>query len=509
MSIPILEMKNITKSFSGIKVLDNVQLSVRPGEVHALMGENGAGKSTLMNILMGVHSADNGRIFIDQKNVINNNPKDAMANGISMIHQELNPVLDMDVSENIFLGREIKKGTSGILSLVDKKKMRQETQKLFDKVGIDVLPSALMRDLSVAQSQLVEIIKAISISARIIIMDEPTSAITDKEVDILFDQIKKLRSNGVAIIYISHKMEEIFSIADTITVLRDGQYISTDSASNLDKDKLIKLMVGRELTEIFPKAETEIGDVVMEVKDFSYLPKVKNVSFNLRRGEILGIAGLVGAGRSELVEALFGVHKSSKGILIIDGMEVQIKHTSNAIANKVALITEDRKQTGLNLIASIEENITLVSLDQLFPNGIINKQKEAGVADESIVKFGVKAASKKNKVQSLSGGNQQKVVIAKWLLADPDIIIMDEPTRGIDVGAKRDIYLLIGELVKAGKSVLMISSEIQEIMGVADRILVMAEGKITGELERKDFSQEKIMHYASQFNRGKEDEETE
>ena len=509
MSVPILEMKNISKSFSKVKVLDSVQLSVRPGEVHALMGENGAGKSTLMNILMGVHSSDDGEIFLDGKSIVNNNPKEAMENGISMIHQELNPIFDMDVSENIFLGREIKKGTNGILSLINKKQMRQETQKLFELVGIDINPSSLMRELSVAQFQLVEIIKAISISARIIIMDEPTSAITDKEVDILFTQIRKLRSSGVAIIYISHKMDEIFNIADSITVLRDGQLVGSDSSDNLDRNKLIKLMVGRDLTEIFPKTETEIGDVVMEVKNCSLKPKVKNVSFSLRRGEILGIAGLVGAGRSELVEALFGVHQNSQGSLFIDGQEVQIKRTGDAIANKMALITEDRKQTGLNLIASVGENITIVSLDQLFPRGIINRQKEAEAVDTSIAKFGIKAASKSTMVQSLSGGNQQKVVIAKWLLTDPEIIIMDEPTRGIDVGAKRDIYLLIGELVKAGKSVLMISSEIQEIMGVADRILVMAEGKISGELERKDFSQEKIMHYASQFNRGKEDEETE
>ena len=509
MSVPILEMKNINKSFSGVKVLNDVQLTVYPGEVHALMGENGAGKSTLMNILMGVHSADKGEILLNGTKIVNSNPKEAMENSISMIHQELNPVLDMDVSENIFLGREIKKGTSGIFSHVNRKQMRKETQELFDSIGIDISPSSLMRNLSVAQSQLVEIIKAISISARIVIMDEPTSAITDKEVEILFEQIRRLKKNGVAVIYISHKMEEIFSIADSITVLRDGQYIATDKASSLDRDKLIKLMVGRELTEIFPKSEAAIGDVVMRVEKYSYEPKVKNVSFELRKGEILGIAGLVGAGRSELVEALFGVHKSAKGSLSINGKEVQINHTGDAISNKIALITEDRKQTGLNLNASIEDNITIVSLDQLFPHGIINNQKESAVVDESIIKFGVKAASKKNRVNSLSGGNQQKVVIAKWLLTEPEIIIMDEPTRGIDVGAKRDIYLLIGDLVKSGKSVLMISSEIQEIMGVADRILVMAEGRITGSLERKDFSQEKIMYYASQFNRGNENEETE
>ena len=508
-SAPILEMKDINKSFSGVKVLEDVQLTVHPGEVHALMGENGAGKSTLMNILMGVHQADSGEIYLNGSLIKNSNPKEAMANGISMIHQELNPVLDMDVSENIFLGREIKKGTEGILSYIDRKAMRNETQKLFDMVGIEVDPASMMRELSVAESQLVEIIKAISISAKIVIMDEPTSAITDKEVDILFSQIRKLQENGVAVIYISHKMDEIFTIADSITVLRDGQYIASDKAENLDHDKLIKLMVGRELKEIFPKTEAEIGEVVMEVKNFSYEPKVRKVSFELKKGEILGIAGLVGAGRSELVEALFGVHKHCSGQILLDGREIAIRHSADAIKNRIALITEDRKQTGLNLVATIEENITIVSLDGLFPHGVINKQKEDKVVDESIVKFGVKAASKKNKVRSLSGGNQQKVVIAKWLLTEPEIIIMDEPTRGIDVGAKRDIYLLIGELVKAGKSVLMISSEIPEVMGVADRILVMAEGRITGELERADFSQEKIMHYASQFNRGNEDEETE
>jgi len=502
-------MTDITKSFSGVRVLDHVQLTVRPGEVHALMGENGAGKSTMMNILMGVHSADGGEILLKGKQIVNSSPKEAMVNGISMIHQELNPVLDMDVSENVFLGREIRKGTEGILSLIDRKAMRRETKKLFDAAGIDINPASLMRDLSVAECQLVEIIKAISISAKIVIMDEPTSAITDKEVDLLFRQIRNLTSKGVAVIYISHKMDEIFSIADFITVLRDGQYISSDRAEALDQDKLIRLMVGRELKEIFPKEEVEIGDVIMEVRNFSFEPKVRDVSFNLRKGEILGIAGLVGAGRSELVESLFGVHKNSGGTLSIRGREVTVNCAGDAIANKIALITEDRKQTGLNLIATVEENISLVSLDQLFPRGIINRQKEAGVVEASISRFGVKVSSKNAVTRSLSGGNQQKVVIAKWLLTEPEIIIMDEPTRGIDVGAKRDIYLLIGELVQAGKSVLMISSEIPEIMGVADRILVMAEGRITGELERRDFSQEKIMYYASQFNRGNEDEKTE
>ncbi|WP_020613647.1 sugar ABC transporter ATP-binding protein [Sediminispirochaeta bajacaliforniensis] len=507
MSDPILEMKNITKSFSGVKVLDNVELTVMPAEVHALMGENGAGKSTLMNILRGIYQPDGGDIFLDGKKIVNHNPKEATEHRISMIHQELHPILDMNVAENIFLGREIKRGTDGICSIVNKRKMKEEAQNLFDMIGIAINPSILMRNLSVAQCQLVEIVKAISISAKIVIMDEPTSALTEKEVDLLFKQIDKLRSGGVSVIYISHKMDEIFRVADSITVLRDGQFIGSDKAENLDKNNLIKMMVGRELTEIFPKAEARIGEVVLEARHYSWENKVKNVSFSLRRGEILGIAGLVGAGRSELVETLFGVHPNYDGELYIEGKPVDIRKTGDAIVHKIALITEDRKQTGLNLSASIEQNITLVSLEQLFPHGIINKKKEALVTEKSMQRLGVKAGSRSVKTVSLSGGNQQKVVIAKWLLTEPEIIIMDEPTRGIDVGAKRDIYLLLGELVQAGKAVLMISSEIPEIMGVADRILVMAEGRITGELDRKDFSQEKIMYFASQFDKGNENEE--
>ncbi len=507
MPSPVLEMNNITKSFSGVKVLEDVQLTINPGEVHALMGENGAGKSTLMNILMGIHSADSGQILLNGKVVVNRSPKEAMDNGISMIHQELHPIQDMDVSENVFLGREIRNGTEGFFSLVNRNKMRHETAKLFENAGIDINPSSLMRDLSVAQCQLVEIIKSVALSSKIIIMDEPTSAITEKEVDLLFNQIRMLKESGTAVIYISHKMDEIFRVADRISVLRDGKYIGSDKTENLDEQKLIKMMVGRELTEVFPKTEAEIGEIILEAKNYRWGRKVRDVSFNLRRGEILGIAGLVGAGRSELVETIFGVHPDGSGDLYLHGEKMFIRRTSDAIRHRIALVTEDRKKTGLNLIASIKDNITLVSLDQLFTKGVINRKKESKIADESIKKLKVKAHSKFDATSSLSGGNQQKVVIAKWLLSEPDIIIMDEPTRGIDVGAKREIYLLLGELVKAGKAVLMISSEIPEIMGVADRILVMAEGRITGELQRGEFSQEKIMHYASQFRKGNNDEE--
>lgn len=502
----VLEMTNISKSFTGVKVLNNVQLHVKKGEVHALMGENGAGKSTLMNILMGIHQAEEGMILMDGQQLINKNPKEAMDNKISMIHQELNPILDMDVAENIFIGREIKRGTDGIFSLVNKKKMREEARKLLKQLGLEIEPTTLIRDLSVAQCQLIEIIKAISIDSKIVIMDEPTSAITDKEVDILFQQIRKLKESGVAVIYISHKMDEIFQIADSITVLRDGTFVGTDSAKNLDNDKLIKMMVGREITEVFPKLEVDIGDEILEVKGYTWGKRVKDVSFSLKKGEILGIAGLVGAGRSELVETLFGINKKDSGDLWIHGKMAYIKSPADAIRMKMALVTEDRKQTGLNLSGTVEENIVIAAMDRLFEKGIIDWTLEGKVAEESIKNMNVKTTSRKVNMDSLSGGNQQKVVIAKWLLTEPDIIILDEPTRGIDVGAKREIYILLGELVKAGKAVIVISSEIPEIMGVADRILVMAEGRVTGELERSDFTQERIMHYASQFNGGTDSE---
>jgi len=356
-----------------------------------------------------------------------------------------------------------------------------------------------MRNLSVAQRQLVEIIKAISLSAKVVIMDEPTSAITDKEVTTLFEQISKLQEANVAIIYISHKMDEIFKIADRITVLRDGQHICTDEASNLTYDMLIRMMVGREITEFYPKLEIQPGELVMRVQGYSRGKKFQDINFDLHKGEILGISGLVGAGRSELVEAIFGITKPDKGELYLDGKRVSIHHPKDAIRNKMALITEDRKFTGLNLKATVEHNISQVGLDTLARIGVINRRKEAVVTEDAIKQMKIKVFSRKSMLSSLSGGNQQKVVLSKWLLTHPDIIIMDEPTRGIDVGAKRDIYVLIGELAQAGKAILMISSEIPELMGLSDRIIVIAAGRLTGILERKDFSQENIMRFASNF----------
>lgn len=500
----VLELKNIYKSFPGVKVLEDVTLQVRPGEVHALMGENGAGKSTLMKILMGIYKADQGSIFLEGKETVIHGPKDAMSKGISMIHQELNTVLDMEVAENVFVGRELLKKGFEKLKIVDIARMREETGKYFREMNIDIDPRAKMRTLSVAEMQLVEIVKAISLNSRIIVMDEPTSAITEKEATVLFAQIERLKKQGVAIIYISHKMDEIFRISDTITVLRDGQWIGTKPAKELDNDMLIKMMVGRELTDIYPKDPVEIGDVILEVKNLSRGKKVRDASFSLRKGEVLGIAGLVGAGRSELVETIFGLYPKTGGQIFLHGKEVHIKSAADAIKNKMALITEDRKQTGLNLIVSVKENIASVSIGKLSNHGIVNDKKINEVSEKYIKELKIKTPDGNAIVGNLSGGNQQKVVLAKWLLDEPDIIIFDEPTRGIDIGAKRDIYLLINNLAKEGKAVIVISSEMAEVMGICDRILVMAEGRINGEVQREEFSQEVIMGYASNITGGKQ-----
>jgi len=500
----VFELKNIYKSFPGVKVLEDVTLQVRPGEVHALMGENGAGKSTLMKILMGIYKADQGSIFLEGKETVIHGPKDAMSKGISMIHQELNTVLDMEEAENVFVGRELLKKGFEKLKIVDIARMREETGKYFREMNIDIDPRAKMRTLSVAEMQLVEIVKAISLNSRIIVMDEPTSAITEKEATVLFAQIERLKKQGVAIIYISHKMDEIFRISDTITVLRDGQWIGTKPAKELDNDMLIKMMVGRELTDIYPKDPVEIGDVILEVKNLSRGKKVRDASFSLRKGEVLGIAGLVGAGRSELVETIFGLYPKTGGQIFLHGKEVHIKSAADAIKNKMALITEDRKQTGLNLIVSVKENIASVSIGKLSNHGIVNDKKINEVSEKYIKELKIKTPDGNAIVGNLSGGNQQKVVLAKWLLDEPDIIIFDEPTRGIDIGAKRDIYLLINNLAKEGKAVIVISSEMAEVMGICDRILVMAEGRINGEVQREEFSQEVIMGYASNITGGEQ-----
>ena len=490
----ILDMQNISKTFPGVKALDKVQLQVRPGEVHALMGENGAGKSTLMKILMGIYTMDEGgSITFNGQPYHVHNPKEAMDTGIAMIHQELNPILDMTVYENIFVGREINKN-----GIVDKKAEIREAQRLIEECGLHVSPTETLRHLTVAQCQLIEIIKAISVNAKVIIMDEPTAAITDREVELLFGHIRRLRDSGVAIIYISHRMEEIFAICDSITVYRDGQYIGSGKTSELNEAALIKMMVGREITDVFPKLEAHIGDTVFEARHITREDKkVRDVSLSVRKGEILGIGGLVGAGRSELVEGIFGMHKLSEGEIFVKGRQVHVHSPADIIKEGVALVTEDRKVTGLNLSGTVNDNITMVAIKKALSNGLYSGAKARKLSAEYIDKLKIKTPSGDQIVGNLSGGNQQKVVISKWLLNDPDIIIMDEPTRGIDVGAKRDIYLLIGDLVQQGKAVILISSEIPELMGVCDRIAVMAEGHFSGEISREQFSQETIMRLAS------------
>ncbi|HET9599248.1 MAG TPA: sugar ABC transporter ATP-binding protein [Anaeromyxobacteraceae bacterium] len=496
----LLEMRGIWKRFGGVPVLQGVNLSLARGEVHALVGENGAGKSTLMKILMGIHRADAGEIRLDGAKVAFANPREALRGGIAMIHQELNPVLDMEVAENVFLGREPRRGRLGLFSIADRRRMRAECEKLLASLSIPIRPDALMRRLSVAEMQLVEIAKALSLDPKVIVMDEPTSAITEREVEILFARIAALRERGVSVIYISHKLAELFRIADRMTVLRDGTFVGCEEARRLDRDQLIRMMVGRELTELFPKQEVPVGEEVLSVSRLSWGGRIHDVSFTLRRGEILGIAGLVGAGRSETAEALFGLRRPVSGEVRIRGRPVRIRSPREAIRLGVALVTEDRKLQGLNLKATVEENISLVALSRLFPGGYLARRREGEIADDAMRRLRIKAFSRRTVVASLSGGNQQKVVLAKWLLAEPEIIVFDEPTRGIDVGAKRDIYLLVGELVRAGKAVVLISSEIPELIGLADRILVMAGGRITGELQRAEFTQERIMHHASQFH---------
>lgn len=495
----VLTMSNITKSFSGNEVLHSVSFNLKAGETHTLMGENGSGKSTLMKILMGIYQKDQGTIRLFGEDVVFANPAQALEHGIAMIHQELSPALDMEIAENIFIGREIR-DRSGLL--VNIRETRRRAAELLAQFGLDLDPTTTMRALSVGQCQLIEIIKAISCNAKIIIMDEPTSAITEKEAELLFEQIRRLRSQGVSIIYISHKMEEIFKISDRITVLRDGTFIGVRDAAELDPGELIRMMVGRELSDVFPKKNVPPGEVVLRARNISLGNRVKQVSFELRRGEILGIAGLVGAGRSELVESIFGLRKKDGGEVELKGRPVSIRRPGDAIRQGIALITEDRKMTGLNLRTSVGNNITIVSIKELAKHGLLNRRKEQDCAASFMEKLRIKAPGIGARTMSLSGGNQQKVVIAKWLVGDPDIIIMDEPTRGIDVGAKRDIYLLMGDLVEKGKAIIMISSEMPELIGMCDRIIVLTEGKLTGEFGRGDFSQEAIMWRAAGGGQG-------
>ncbi|WP_432666025.1 xylose ABC transporter ATP-binding protein [Wukongibacter baidiensis] len=502
----ILEMKGITKEFPGVKALDNVNFSVKKGEIHALVGENGAGKSTLMKVLSGVYPTGtfDGDIIIDGNKRDFQNIKDSEECGISIIYQELALVPQMSVGENIFLNHEPTK----LKGVIDDDKLYYETQKLLDKLKLNINPRMKVNSFGVGVQQLIEIAKALSKKTEILILDEPTAALTESEVEILFRILNDLRDHGVTSIIITHKLNEVFEISDTVTVLRDGQTIGTYDIEELDEDKIISKMVGRELTDLFPRVEHTPGKTIMEVKNFSvYDPDVPgrklvdNVSFEIKEGEILGISGLMGAGRTELVMGIFGGFKGKvEGQIFINGKEVKINTPMDAIKNKLALVTEDRKGNGLVLDQSILVNTTLASLGKV-TNGItLNENEEIKWTDKFVKDLKTKTPSIEQKVKNLSGGNQQKVVIAKWLMTEPKILFLDEPTRGIDVGAKYEIYSIMNELVDEGVAVVMISSELPEVMGMSDRILVMGEGKLRGEVHYAKATQEKIMHFATGGN---------
>ncbi len=488
----ILEMKNIDKSFGGVHALDNVSLTLRRGEVHALVGENGAGKSTLMKILIGLYKPESGEIFFDGRKVEFKSVKDAQDIGISMIFQEFNQVKVMSVMENIYLGREPKKKNGS----VDFKKMYVDSKDLLLKLGVDLDPKTRIWDLTVAKHQLVEIVKAISLNAQIIIMDEPTSALSQNEIEYLLSMIRALREQGKAIVYISHKMDEIYSVCDAVTVLRDGKFIHTGSVSDVSEKDLIRMMVDRDVSELFPKQESEIGEVLLEVKNLTVAGKFRDVSFELRRGEILGVAGLMGAGRTELMEAIVGTRRPDKGEIYLRGRRIVNRMPGDAIRRGIAMVPEDRKRNGVFLKLNIKDNILMSSFHKCLAGLSINKKLEYRYFDEYRQKLEIKCSGTTQICKNLSGGNQQKVAVSRVLNCDPEIIILDEPTRGIDVKTKSEIHRLMSVLAGSGRAVMMVSSELPEILGMSDRILVLHEGIMTGILSREEATADKIMELA-------------
>lgn len=497
-----LEMKGICKSFPGVKALDNVQLSLRPGTVHALMGENGAGKSTLMKCLFGIYKMDAGEIYLDGQKVSINNPDEAMKYGIAMVHQELQPIPARSVAENLYEGRFPLK-SFGPIKVVDHKKMYEDTAYWLKEVKMDFDPKAMLGDLSIGQMQSVEIAKAVSHQAKVVIFDEPTSSLSDNEVEALFRIMNDLRDKGVAMVYISHKMDEIKRIADDITIMRDGTYVGTWSADELSTDDIIAKMVGRTLTNVYPERKNTPGEVIMEVKHMTSISdkSFQDVSFNLRKGEILGFGGLVGAQRTEVLEGVFGIRALKSGEVYVKGKKVTIKHPADAMKAGIGLITEDRRGNGIFGCLSIKDNVSVSTYNKYLKAGIVLDHKKIGeIVDSSIKKLRIKTPNMKEHIANLSGGNQQKVIIARWLANDPDILIMDEPTRGIDVGAKHEIYEIMNDLAAQGKSIIMVSSEMAELLGMSDRVYVMCDGKMRGEIkDKKDMTQAKVMSYATQF----------
>ena len=495
----ILDMRGVTKRFPGVLALDDVSFSVKSGTVHALMGENGAGKSTLMKCLFGIYKMDGGTIFVNNRECRFNSAADAMAAGVSMIHQELSNVPERSVAQNLWLGRE----PLNKLGFIDHKKMNRDTTTLLEGLNYSFDPGARMASLSISQQQGCEIARAVSYNASIVVMDEPTSSLTENEVSHLFEIIRNLRSKGVAIIYITHKMEEIFKIADDVTVMRDGKVVGTYPVNELNGDRLISLMVGRDLTHRFPPVESSIGEVCLEVKNLSAEnPRsFRNISFKLHKGEILGIGGLVGAQRTELVEAIFGIRAISSGEILVKGKALKKIRPSCAIEAGIALVTEDRRSTGIFPLLNITINTTIPSLDKYKTKiGLLDHRTMAKVAAAQNQQLKTKTPSMGTLIQNLSGGNQQKVILSRWLMTLPDILIMDEPTRGIDVGAKYEIYTIMADLVRQGKAIIMVSSEMPELIGMSHRVLVLCAGQLTGTLEKAELTQETIMRYATRFS---------
>lgn len=489
----ILELRNITKEYPGVKALDNVSVSFKKGEVHALMGENGAGKSTLIKIISGSIKPNQGKIIFEGTEYDSMTPVLSQKLGIGVIYQEFNLVPDLSIAENIFLGQRL---TSGLT--INRKLMNDKAKEILNSLGIhDVDVNTPVRSLTVAYQQIVEIAKTISNQVKVLIMDEPTAPLTKREIDAIFILIDKLKQSGVAIVYISHRMEEIFQISDRVSILRDGQYIETKNIAETDKQELISLMVGRKLTDQYPKIEKTIGETRLEVKHLNTYSLLKDISFTVKAGEILGIAGLVGAGRTETVRAIFGADPMQSGEIFVDGKEVKIHSPGDAIREGLALIPEDRKKHGVLLDMSIKENISFITIKTISKASVINQKADIGLANQYIEKLSIKTPSIDQLAKNLSGGNQQKVVLAKSMASSSKIIIFDEPTRGIDVGAKQEIYILMNQLALQGMAIIMISSEMPELLGMADRIVVMHEGKITGELSAQDATQNRILELAS------------
>ena len=487
-----IEMKDIYKSFGKNDVLKGVDFTLNDGEIHALVGENGAGKSTLMNILSGVLSKDKGEILIDGKEVDISDTNVAKKYGISFIHQELSDWPELTVMDNIFMNNEIKNGI-----FLDKAKMRKKCIELLERFDLDINPKTKVSELSVGQRQMMEIAKANLNKVNVLILDEPTSALTNNEIDKLFKLIKRLRDKNVSMIYISHRMEEIFSLTNKITVMRDGKSVSVMDTNNTDEREVVSYMVGRDIGDFYPEMDAEISDVKIELKNFNREGFFKDINIKAKKGEVLGISGLMGAGRTEIMRSVFGLDPKDSGEVFIDGKKIEIKNPSDAIKNKIGFVTENRQEEGLILDESIRENISLLNFDKFSKNSFIDKAKEKNLSDTLVDSFKVKTQSSESKISDLSGGNQQKVVFAKWYAIGPEILILDEPTKGVDVGAKREIYDLIKDLTKKAVSIILISSDLPELISLSNRIYVIHEGKIQGELLKKDASQEKIMTLAT------------